>query len=82
MSRADTTAMLSQLVEKGNARNRAEGGKRMSIEDRIENIVIAAGTLGLKTPACLIDMSAKGKKPSKRLIKDFLEAIYSKEDAE
>ena len=51
----------------------------MSIEDRIENI---AGTLGLKTPACLIDMSAKGKKPSKRLIKDFLEAIYSKEDAE
>lgn len=54
----------------------------MSIEDRIENIVIAAGTLGLKTPACLIDMSAKGKKPSKRLIKDFLEAIYSEEDAE
>lgn len=54
----------------------------MSIEDRIENIVIAAGTLGLKTPDCLIDMSAKGKKPSKRLIKDFLEAIYSKEDAE
>lgn len=27
-----------------------------------------------------IDMSAKGKKPSKRLIKDFLEAVYSKED--
>lgn len=42
--------------------------------------LIAAGTLGLKTPVCLIDMSAKGKKPSKRLIKDFLEAVYSKED--
>nr|DAZ15172.1 MAG TPA: hypothetical protein [Caudoviricetes sp.] len=44
--------------------------------------LIAAGTFGLKTPVCLIDMSAKGKKPSKRLIKDFLEAVYSKEDAE
>lgn len=44
--------------------------------------LISAGTLGLKTPVCLIDMSAKGKKPSKRLIKDFLEAVYSKEDAE
>lgn len=42
--------------------------------------LIAAGTLGLKTPVCLIGMSAKGKKPSKRLIKDFLEAVYSKED--
>lgn len=52
------------------------------IGDRIETIAVAAGTLGLKTPACLIDMSAKGKKPSKRLIKDFLEATYSKEDAE
>lgn len=43
--------------------------------------LIAAGMLGLKTPVCLIDMSAKGKKPSKRLIKDFLEAVYSNEDA-
>jgi hypothetical protein len=43
--------------------------------------LIAAGTLGLKTPVCLIDMSAKGKKLSKRLIKDFLEAVYSNEDA-
>lgn len=30
--------------------------------------LIAAGTLGLKIPTCLIDMSAKGKKPSKRHI--------------
>lgn len=43
--------------------------------------LIAASVLGLKTPVCLIDMSAKGKKPSKRLIKDFLEAVYNKEDA-
>lgn len=44
--------------------------------------IIAASALGLKTPACLIDMSAKGKKPSKRLIKDFLKAVYSKEDTQ
>lgn len=43
--------------------------------------LIAADRLGRKIPACLIDMSAKGKKPSKRLIKDFLEAVYNKEDA-
>lgn len=43
--------------------------------------LIAASVLDLKTPVCLIDMSAKGKKPSKRLIKDFLEAVYNKEDA-
>ena len=43
--------------------------------------LIAASVLDLKTPVCLIDMSAKGKKPSKRLVKDFLEAVYSKEDA-
>ena len=43
--------------------------------------LIAASALGLKTPVCLICMSAKGKKPSKRLIKDFLEAVYNKEDA-
>lgn len=42
--------------------------------------LIAASALGLKTPVCLIDMSAKGKKPSKRLTKDFLEAVYNKED--
>lgn len=42
--------------------------------------LIAASVLDLKTPVCLIDMSAKGKKPSKRLVKDFLEAVYSKED--
>ena len=44
--------------------------------------LIAASVLDLKTPVCLIDMSAKGKKPSKRLIKDFLEAVYSREDAQ
>ena len=43
--------------------------------------LIAADRLCRKIPVCLIDMSAKGKKPSKRLIKDFLEAVYSKEDA-
>lgn len=43
--------------------------------------LIAAGMLCRKIPVCLIDMSAKGKKPSKRLVKDFLEAVYSKEDA-
>lgn len=43
--------------------------------------LIAAGRLGRKIPVCLIDMSAKGKKPSKRLVKDFLEAVYSNEDA-
>lgn len=42
--------------------------------------LIAADMLGLKIPVCLIDMSTKGTKPSKRLIKDFLEAVYSKED--
>lgn len=45
-----------------------------------EMLELCRSMLGLKTPACLIDMSAKGKKPSKRLIKDFLEAVYSKED--
>ncbi|MCI5861986.1 ParB/RepB/Spo0J family partition protein [Bifidobacterium boum] len=44
--------------------------------------LIAASVLGLKTPVCLIDMSAKGKKPSKRLVKDFLAAVYSKEDTQ
>lgn len=44
--------------------------------------LIAASVLDLKTPVCLIDMSAKGKKPSKRLVKDFLEAVYSKEDTQ
>lgn len=44
--------------------------------------LIAASALGLKIPVCLIDMSAKGKKPSKRLIKDFLEAVYNKEDTQ
>lgn len=44
--------------------------------------LIAADRLARKIPVCLIDMSAKGKKPSKRLIKDFLEAVYNKEDAE
>ena len=44
--------------------------------------LIAASALGLKIPVCLIDMSAKGKKPSKRLIKDFLEAVYSKDDTQ
>lgn len=43
--------------------------------------LIASSVLDLKAPVCLIDMSAKGKKPSKRLVKDFLEAVYSKEDA-
>lgn len=43
--------------------------------------IIAAETLGRKIPACLIDMSAKRKKPSKRLTKDFLDAVYNKEDA-
>lgn len=43
--------------------------------------LIAAGMLGRKIPTCLIDISAKGKKPSKRLVKDFLEAVYNKEDA-
>lgn len=42
--------------------------------------LIAASMLGLKISVCLIDMSAKGTKPSNRLIKDFLEAVYSKED--
>ena len=44
--------------------------------------LIAAALLGRKIPACLIDMSAKGKKPSKRLIKDFLETLYSKENTD
>lgn len=44
--------------------------------------LIAAGRLCRKIPVCLIDMSAKGKKPSKRLVKDFLEAVYSKEDTQ
>ena len=42
--------------------------------------LIAADMLGLKIPVCLIDMSAKGTKPSNRLIKDFLEAVYNKKD--
>ena len=42
--------------------------------------LIAASVLGLKAPVCLIDMSAKRKKPSKRLVKDFLEAVYIKEE--
>lgn len=42
--------------------------------------LIAADMLGLKIPVCLIDMSAKGTKPSNQLIKDFLEAIYNKKD--
>jgi hypothetical protein len=51
--------------------------KKFEIVDGYHRI-IAAGTVGVKVPVCLIDMSAKGKKPSKRLIKDFLEAVYSK----
>lgn len=44
--------------------------------------LIAADRLCRKIPVCLIDMSAKGKKPSKRLIKDFLEAVYNKENTD
>ncbi len=53
--------------------------RRFEIVDGYHRL-IAAGTLGLRIPVCLIDMSAKGTKPSNRLIKDFLEAVYSKED--
>ena len=53
--------------------------KKFEIVDGYHRI-IAAGTVGVKIPVCLIDMSAKGRKPSKRLIKDFLEAVYSKKD--
>jgi hypothetical protein len=36
--------------------------------------------LGPKTPVRLIDMNAKGTKPSNRLIKDFPEAVCNKKD--
>lgn len=52
--------------------------KKFEIVDGYHRL-IAASKLDLKIPVCLIDMSAKGKKPSKRLVKDFLEAIYSRE---
>ena len=54
--------------------------RKFEIVDGYHRLIVAS-VLGLKTPVCLIDMSAKGKKPSKRLIKDFLEAVYNKEDA-
>lgn len=53
--------------------------RKFEIVDGYHRLIVA-GMLCLKIPVCLIDMSAKGTKPSRRLIKDFLEAVYSKED--
>lgn len=44
--------------------------------------LIAAAISGRKVPVCLIDLSAKGKRPSKKLVKDFLETVYQKERTE